>query len=531
MSWALFRSKTNFGKEEENKDELKRLTKISNKAHLIEVCTESSLQPLVQFFIIFSALLPNDVTSDASNTIKNAINLLLEKNWAELGLLLERSNITLQLWSFLTSVGSVAWSFQSNYARNKFGHMSITSRAVYFLYVLLAVLARITIIILFLLTIQESNESESKHNQFLGIYIILGIHMSICAGLELWLNWKRYTQKKHWLWKARDGLLKAFSSVYIYHPTEDGESEDLRMHVSIDALIFVQYVFFTGVIGSNKLVSIIWGGYLSAVLLKMAFYFGLHPWAEVVRKEIGSWTEPKAGLVIGPRKWTCFAFCVRFYEGMLYEWTICNNGATLTEKEKDDDIDNEICTFNKTDYESYYQHFYKCNSCNEYDVEVCCIVCADVCHAGHDIKYYKYTNSCCDCGSGILKNHGKMKNACQALTQRLPSPDRNNVEYEPASSPRNQGDEIFVEIEEDEEAAKLLPESTPFMPNSEPGQEWIPLTRTGMSEPKNSDETVIDTQDTSATVVQIESTPEIDDNDLNKDRQLLKKIWNIKSWN
>ena len=58
MSWALFRSKTNFGKEEENKDELKRLTKISNKAHLIEVCTESSLQPLVQFFIIFSALLP-----------------------------------------------------------------------------------------------------------------------------------------------------------------------------------------------------------------------------------------------------------------------------------------------------------------------------------------------------------------------------------------------------------------------------------------------------------------------------------------
>ena len=199
--------------------------------------------------------------------------------------------------SFFTSVGTlVAYSLQSNYARNKFGHISITSRAVYFLYfVLLAVLARITIIILFLLTIQESNESESKHNNFLGIYIILGIHMSICAGLELWLNWKRYThEKKHWLWKARDGLLKAFSSIYIYHPTEDGESsEDLRMHVSIDALIFVQYVVFTGVIGSNKLVSIIWGGgYLSALVLKMAFYFGLHPWAELVlRKESGSLTK------------------------------------------------------------------------------------------------------------------------------------------------------------------------------------------------------------------------------------------------
>ena len=111
------------------------------------------------------------------------------------------------------------------------------------------------------------------------------------------------------------------------------------MHVSIDALIFVQYVFFTGVIGSNKLVSIIWGGYLSALVLKMAFYLGLHPWAEVLRKDLGRhWkkplVDPEIGLVRDPRKWSCFAFCDRFHEGMLYEWTICNNGATLTESEK-----------------------------------------------------------------------------------------------------------------------------------------------------------------------------------------------------
>ena len=165
MSWANFRSKIDFGKEEENKDKLKRLIKISNHAHLTEVCTESSLQPLVQFFIIFNALRGKAISSHISNVFNSAFDT---KDWSELVKLLEDSNVTLQLWSFVTSVGSVAWSFQSNYARNMYGQMTVGSRIVYFFYVLLAVLARITMIILLLLTTEgdENPGDTGAQNSF-----------------------------------------------------------------------------------------------------------------------------------------------------------------------------------------------------------------------------------------------------------------------------------------------------------------------------------------------------------------------------
>ena len=163
--------------------------------------------------------------------------------------------------------------------------------------------------------------------------------MAISIVLDLWLNWKIYMNRKmFWFWKFRNCILKAFSSIYIYHPTGDGESENIMMHVSIDFLIFVQYLIFTGVIGLTNLLGIIWGIYLSSLALKIVFYFGLHPWAEVLRKDFGSLKksliELKVGLVSGPRKRICFAFCDRLYEGMLYEWTICNIGETLMDREE-----------------------------------------------------------------------------------------------------------------------------------------------------------------------------------------------------
>ena len=339
MSWAQFRSKTDDGKEEKHKEELKRLTKISNHAHLIEVCTESSLQPLVQFFIIFLALIGRNVTSDAKNEVTSFYNATLAKDWSKFGEILEESTVTLQFWSFISSVVSIAWSFQSNYARKKFGQMTITSRLVYFLYVLSAVLSRIMIIILFLLSMQSVEETKSRHENFLGMYIVIGIHMAISIVLDLWLNWKIYMNKKmFWFWKFRNCILKAFSSIYIYHPTGDGESENIMMHISIDFLIFIQYLIFTGVIGLTNLLGVVWGIYLCALALKIVFYFGLHPWAEVLRKEFGSIKksikEPMIGAVNVPRKSKCFPFCYRLDEALMYEWTICNYGATFMDREK-----------------------------------------------------------------------------------------------------------------------------------------------------------------------------------------------------
>ena len=91
-------------------------------------------------------------------------------------------------------------------------------------------------------------------------------------------------------------------------------------------------------IGVTTLLGVIWAIYLSALALKIAFYFGLHPWAEVLRKEFGSLKkslkEPELGFVKAPRKSLCFPYSYRLDEAMLYEWTICINGDSLRESKK-----------------------------------------------------------------------------------------------------------------------------------------------------------------------------------------------------
>ena len=340
-SITTYKNKINLKDTKENTDELKRLSIVSNNAHLIEVITESSLQPLVQVFSIYLRLAYSDV-AEANTELKDAFNALLEKDWSELGELLETSKTTLQFWSFLTSVASVAWSFQSNYARKKFGQMTILSRVVYFLYVLLAVNARITIIIGFILAINSDPQLNSPFTQ---IYIVIGGHMFICMLLDLWLNFDKYTgEKRHCFWKIRDCLLKAFSTIYIYHPTDDSENEDIRSHLSIDTLILLETIVFTGIIASKSphsslLLGIVWAAYLTSLILKLVFYATLHPWAEVLREDVSSlrWNkEPNIAFVKGPRKSKCMTLCDRMAEkvGSIRDWTICNDGRDDSEEER-----------------------------------------------------------------------------------------------------------------------------------------------------------------------------------------------------
>ena len=342
-SITIFKNKIYLKDSKKNTDELKRLSIISNNAHLIEVITESSLQPLVQVFSIYLRLAySNTDVNIVSGELKGAFDALLAKDWSELGELLETSKTSLQFWSFLTSVASVAWSFQSNYARKKFGQMSIFSRVIYLFYVLFAVNARITIIIGFLLAI---NSDPRLNSPFTQIYAVIGGHMCLCMLIDLWLNFNKYTgENRHCFWKIRDCLLKAFSTIYIYHPTDDSENEDIRSHLSIDMLILLETIVFTGVIASKSqhsslLLGIVWAAYLTSLILKLIFYATLHPWAEVLRKDASSfgWNEePNIAVVRGPRKSKCMTICDRMAEKVasVHEWTICNDGRAHSEEER-----------------------------------------------------------------------------------------------------------------------------------------------------------------------------------------------------
>ena len=72
-----------------------------------------------------------------------------------------------------------------------------------------------------------------------------------------------------------------------------------RSHISIDFLIFVELIVFTGVISfkqpnSGLLLGIIWAAYLKAVILKVTFYVTLHPWSDILKSDIKSWKWKKS---------------------------------------------------------------------------------------------------------------------------------------------------------------------------------------------------------------------------------------------
>ena len=88
---------------------------------MIEVCTEASLQPILQLYLfLLSLLCSNDLYS-------TCINL-----WT-----------IVQILSFLSSVLSVPRTFTQRYALNQNGMMSLESKAAYFLFSLSGVVSRI----------------------------------------------------------------------------------------------------------------------------------------------------------------------------------------------------------------------------------------------------------------------------------------------------------------------------------------------------------------------------------------------------
>ena len=100
--------------------------------------------------------------------------------------------------------------------------MSIASRGVYFLYNLLAVISRITCLEYFLISLSQE--------YFLCIYAIIGGHLAFVLILDVWLNWKN-VNGKHWFWKAKSFIIRAFSSIYVHFPANEDASqkeEDLR---------------------------------------------------------------------------------------------------------------------------------------------------------------------------------------------------------------------------------------------------------------------------------------------------------------
>ena len=114
---------------EKSKRCLKKLDILKTRAHLIEASTESSLQPLLQTYLLFVGM--HGMSWSLINVFTNHLDQLI------------------QLFSLATSVLSISWSFTNNYDMKMERMMTFRAKGAYFLMVLLSVLSRILCLELF----------------------------------------------------------------------------------------------------------------------------------------------------------------------------------------------------------------------------------------------------------------------------------------------------------------------------------------------------------------------------------------------
>ncbi|CAL8106128.1 unnamed protein product [Calicophoron daubneyi] len=76
--------------------------------------------------------------------------------------------------------------------------------------------------------------------------------------------------------------------------------------------------------------------------------------------------------------------------------------------------DDQVCSYTGSQQAYIGQPWYHCYSCTLESSEGACSVCAQICHAGHDLSYAKQSPFFCDCGAAKEPNE-----RCQALTFRI----------------------------------------------------------------------------------------------------------------
>jgi hypothetical protein len=108
----------------------KKTLLISSRAQMIEVCTEASLQPLFQFYLVFKDVLHLDLSGHSGLTIGEALNLAFDSHRR-------------QIASVLVSLFTLAWSYTMQYRQNKENSLSAIPTIIYFLSISALVVPRI----------------------------------------------------------------------------------------------------------------------------------------------------------------------------------------------------------------------------------------------------------------------------------------------------------------------------------------------------------------------------------------------------
>ena len=230
---------------------IKVISKWASKVHVSSIFTQASLQCFIQCHIMMPIL----IDTDWSNIV-----------WASTVIWFYKS----QIISILTSLGLVAYYFTIN--NFHYYKMSTACKAVYALHIILASLGKLLIINLFAFT---------AGHFFLALIMIM-IHLFLVVAVHCAVDHKISQDYRKSLFSATF-FLKAMTNPFTYHPEKEVLKNEIIKHGLLELasliLYLVMWIFLMVSLESEHVIILgcIWGFYWSSVLLKIAFYFVLHP--------------------------------------------------------------------------------------------------------------------------------------------------------------------------------------------------------------------------------------------------------------
>ncbi|TRY70108.1 hypothetical protein TCAL_15011 [Tigriopus californicus] len=283
---------------------------ISSRAQLIEVCTEASLQPIFQFYLVFQNLLHVDV-----------------------GQLIQFGDIfdyhKLQLVSVVISLFTLSWSFTVQYRQNKENSVGIFVTLFYFISVAMLVTSRILVFEMFAYSLGAGLFGQSM--AFVSSHVLL---MSILHFVfsDSAAQCRRQPDQSPAQW-ARQILLAVHNSlinglanlyvhnnleIFIQHQTKvesppsygasDVRQRTLIRQVLCDAVILIENAMMLSFVMSKVdsksdrveeatiLAVVVVALYICGMGMKIFFYCWCHPWAELIRPQ--SYTQYNGSVVV-----------------------------------------------------------------------------------------------------------------------------------------------------------------------------------------------------------------------------------------
>ena len=288
MHWKMFLSEVNYQTSSgENRVRAKRMAEqkriMGARSRLIEVTSESSFQPLLQFYLFLPTLIVFliNLNNESFNTDKRT-----EEFVNDIG--------KLQFWSILTSFLSLSWSFTSYQCLKKNGALNFgtnpSGRVSLLISNGLQILCRLVAFVSLAYCFGDGN--------FLPAFILVLIHVLAMAGVNYITEQNIELNSMKTIPKIYHYLLNGISNIFLHTQIltmPDGEQRKQRkekehsllrqMVVDIiimaeNVLITICAVFLTDI--PLPFLLFVPLGHLFGLILKGSYYKWFHIWSEIL---------------------------------------------------------------------------------------------------------------------------------------------------------------------------------------------------------------------------------------------------------